>query len=257
MEVEVEFRHKSYLFLQKENQNAGGYSCFVKKIKVNDSSSSNITIVGNHNGTETNRDVVGISIRDQTQLDKFPRGFGRVFPNLKYFEIDNSSITRLYKDDFKDLEHLQGLWMPRNPIVAIPNDLFENVQGLRFLSFYKNKLKYIGHDILKPLQNLKSANFCENTTIDMNFTGDPEQLAALNCEIAIKCLSPTTMTLDVSESKYAELEKRTQLLEVKVRKLETENKMLTANLMQYSGVAQIVEVLKIRIEDIENRNYPY
>lgn len=257
MEVHVEFRHKSFFFLQHHNQNAGGYTCLVKNIIVTDPNSTKITVQGVHQANQTNRDVIGISMRNQTHLQKFPRGFGEVFPNLKYFEIDNSSITMLYKEDFRDLGHLQGLWLPRNPIVAIPNDLFMNVQGLRFLSFFENKLKYIGHDILQPLKNLEQANFCSNTTIDFSYGGEPEQLATLKREISEKCCSAKSMKLDLSTNKYNELEKRCQLLEIKVKKLETENGIIAAKQTQFAGLAQMVEALNNRFDDMENRMQIY
>jgi len=254
MDVHVEFRHKSYLFLQQKNTNLGGYTCLVKNIIIKDPNSHHINIIGQHQENETNRSVVGVSIRTQTQLQQFPRGFGEKFPNVKYFEIDDSSITMLHKEDFLDLGHLLGLWMPRNPIVALPNDLFVNVQGLRYLSFHKNKLKFIGHDILKPLKNLERANFLENTTIDKAYNGEAEELAILNREIAMKCMAPKQMQLglDSKQDKIYELEKRVQLLEVKVHKFETEKNMQAAMLAQISGLNQMFETLESRLEKIDS-----
>jgi len=255
MDVQVEFRHKSYLFLPKENTNLGGYTCLVKSITIKDPNSHHINIIGNHQENETNRSVVGISIRNQTQVQQFPRGFGLKFPNLKYFEIDNSSLTMLHKEDFLDLGHLLGLWMPRNAIVALPNDLFMNVQGLRYLSFHKNKLKFIGHDILKPLKNLERANFLENTTIDIAYNGGAEELAILNREIAMKCMAPKQMQLglDSKQDKIYELEKRVQVLELKVNKLEAEKNMQAAKLAQITSIQSMIEVLESRLDIIDNR----
>lgn len=192
MEFHVEFRHKSYTFLKSatQNENVGGYTCLVKKIEIINSNSNRISIIGQHQGNEQNVQVVGFSIRNATNMDKFPREIGKIFPNLKYFEIDGSSIKMLSREDLGYLGHLQGFWMPRNPIVTLMSDLFLNVQGLRFVSFHQNKLKYIGADILLPLKNLVRANFRENTTIDSTYdNGGEEKLAALNKEIAIKCVA--------------------------------------------------------------------
>lgn len=257
MEVKVAFRHKSFLFLRSQNQNAGGYTCFVEDIIVTDPNSSKIRIVGEHEPPETNQSVVGLSIRNQGHLQKFPRGFGDIFPNLKYFEIEKSSITLLYKEDFRGLEHLQGLWLPRNPIISIPTDLFENVQGLRYLSFADNKLKYIGHDILKPLKNLQVANFRDNTTIDFYYDGSPDKLIALQNEIVDKCCSVKSMKKDVSNNKNSELEKRVQQLEMEVKKQKSENETQNAKLTQYAGLSQLVDTLLSRIEDLENRMEVY
>lgn len=253
MEVIVDFRLKNFYFLQnKLLQNTSGYTCIVKQIVFHEQNSERITIVGEHQENKTNRDVVGISIRNQTQIQKFPRGFGKIFESVKYFEIDNSSITMLRKEDFLDLGHLQGLWLPRNHIVALPGDLFTNVQGLRFLSFDKNMLKYVGHDILKPLKNLERANFCENTTIDKAYNGGEEELAALNREIAMKCIAPPSVKDSPTESqKVIELEGRVKLLETKVKKLENEKAMQEAKLLQVAGITQMIEIMQARLDVLE------
>lgn len=250
MQARVEFRHKSFLFLDKENKNSGGYTAFVTNLEVVDPNSEKLTIVGKHLGTENDRSVVGITIQNQTHIQKFPRGFGEHYPNLKYFEIANSSITMLRREDLLDLGHLQGLWMPRNPIVSLPNDLFMNVQGLRFLSFHKNKLKYVGADILKPLKNLQKANFSENTTIDMNFIGGEEQLAALNKEIAQKCLAPKAVNGKAGgdSSLVTDLSQRFILLEAKVKRLEKENEEQAAKFAQSQS---LVKALQLRVEVLE------
>lgn len=252
----MEFRHKSFFFLKKLNQNQGGYTCLVNQIIFAEPNTRRIEIIGAHQENESNRSVVGISIRNQTHIQQFPRGFGEVFPNLKYFEVDNASITMLSKEDFSDLGHLQGLWMPRNPIVVLPSDLFANVQGLRFLSFHKNKLKYIGHDILKPLKNLERANFCENTTIDMSYNGGPDQLAALNREIATKCIQPSSMALDSSPvlDKINELVKRIESLELRCKKLELEKRLQAAEIARLVGIPTTVEDLQRRVGELEVRN---
>lgn len=256
MQVYVEFRHKSFFFLQNNNQNAGGYTCLVKKIEITDPILSKIQIVGNHQPNESNRTVVGISIRNETQLQKFPRGFGEIFPNLKYFEIDNSSITMLRREDFLDLGHLQGLWLPRNPIVALPNDLFMNIQGLRYISFHKNKLKYIGKDILKPLKNLERANFEENTMIDMSYNGGADNLAALNNEIALKCISPGPMKItNASSNTIADMQKHIQSLELRVQKMDSDNKTLTAKLNHVSEMMDIIQARMIVVEEQQHAFY--
>lgn len=254
MQVEVEFRLKSFLFLPKQNLNMTGYMCMVKDFKVIGPNSDKIVINGVHQEDKDNFSVVGVSIRKQLSLNKFPRGFGLVFPNLMYLEIDTSAIAALDREDFVHMAHLQGIWMPNNPIVSLPNDLFANVQGLRFLSFHKNKLKYIGHDLLKPLKNLKLANFEGNTTIDISYNGKQEELDNLNREIALKCMAPKASSLTEASResiKVMQLEKRVQLLETKVKKLETGNSMQTAKLAQVAALSQMVAIMQSRVESLE------
>lgn len=257
MQATVDYRHKSFRFLRSENKNDGGYTAIVTNLIITDPRSEVITIIGQHAENNSNASVVGLSMRNVKNIQKFPRGFGQKFPNLKYLEIDDSAITQLRKEDFLYLGHLQGLWMPRNPIVSLPGDLFSNVQGLRFISFHKNKLKYIGHDLLKPLKSLKSANFEENTTIDFNYEdhkNGTEGLAMLNKEIATKCISlPKVNGTSPNEelSRVVELESRITLLEAKVRKLETDNKMLGAKLTQCAGLTDMVEIMQHRLTEVE------
>lgn len=252
MQVEVEYRHKSFLILAEGN--LAGYMCIVKDIRFVDANSDKIVINGVHQDSADNSTVVGVSIRKQSTLNKFPRGFGLIFPNMKYLEIDTSAITVLERGDFVHMAHLQGLWMPNNPIVSLPNDLFANVQGLRYLSFHKNKLKYIGLDLLKPLKNLKLANFEGNTTIDISYNGQQDELDNLNREIAMKCMAPkaTPLTAASPDSvKVVQLEKRLQFLETKVKKLETENSIQAAKLAQVAALSQMVEIMQSRVESLE------
>lgn len=232
----------------------GGYMCMVKDIKIINANSDKIVINGVHQDFEDDSTVVGVSIRKQQTLNKFPRGFGLVFPNMKYLEIDTSGISGLERADFVHMAHLQGLWMPNNPIVSLPNDLFTNVQGLRYLSFHKNKLKFIGPDLLKPLKNLKLANFEGNTTIDISYHGREEELENLNREIAMKCMAPKANVLNAASPdsvRVGQLEKRVQFLETKVKKLESENSMQAAKLAQVAALSQMVEIMQSRVDALE------
>lgn len=250
MEFHVEYRHKSYMFLKKEN--IGGYTCLVTRIECTNPDSTIIKIIGQHQGLENNEDVIGFSIRKSPNLKMFPREVGKIFPNLKYFEIDNSSITTLTREDLLNFGHLQGLWMPKNHIVSLDSDLFVNVQGLRFLSFRQNKLKYVGANILTPLLNLQSANFCENTTIDKSFNDGDEELAEMNKEIAIKCAFPAESETLTAPNMVVDLQKRVDLLELKIRKLESEKEMQSAKLAQVSALSTMVEILQARMDVFEN-----
>lgn len=263
MEVYCKFRHINFSF--EHNKNQGGYTCCVDNIVTKENSNGHglIEIIGNHAEGKSvkenynfnfnqlfpsgmnNDQVVGVMIDNIKNIVYFPRGFGLVFPNLKYFQVRRSSLKMIKKEDFLDLGNLRGLWLPENQLVSLPNDIFTNVQGLRHLCFYKNHLKYIGQDILKPLKQLERANFSDNTCININYDKekDPSMLERLKQAIANDCQPPVpSMMRDRSH----ELENRVLSLEGEIRSLKAENQLLAAKV-------SLIAPLELRINSLHEQ----
>lgn len=225
MEVQCIFRPINFAFSKDRQKNQAGYCCRVEKIlKLDYSYVANVE--GEHQELKTNLDVVGVSFDKKRELERFPRGFGKIFPNLRYMQVNRCSLNVLEKDDFLDLKHLHGLWLTDNSIVELKDDLFTNVQGLKYLCFEKNKLKYIDVNILEPLKNLKRANFRDNTCIDANFDEDRAQLILLKHEIVKKCQPPQTFSIQNGNNSdnynNHELKNQVAILEAKNNRLEAE-----------------------------------
>jgi Leucine rich repeat len=220
MEVTCSFRHQSFAFKDRNNQSQAGYTCIVKNIVLN--KNSGIVIDGQHENLKSCQDVIGLMIDRIPSIDKFPKGFGYIFPNLIYIQIRRCGLTMLSAEDFIDVSHLRGLWVPENHIVALKKDVFTNVQGLQYLCFYRNKLKYIHKDVLAPLKNLRAANFGENTCIDFNYTGEEGGYEKLIIEIATKCTPAPPVCTNSPNNADDQIEKRIKALE-SIVKLQSKN----------------------------------
>lgn len=194
--------------------------------------------------------MVGVIIDNIKHIVYFPRGFGLTFPNLKYFQVRRCSLKMIKKEDFLDLGNLQGLWLPENQLVSLPNDIFTNVQGLRYLCFYKNHLKYIGSDILRPLKQLERANFSDNTCININYDKekDPEMLKRLKEAIANDCQPPVPSLM---RERSNELDNRVLSLENEVRALKAENQLLTIKVALIAPLEARVNNLQEKMNQIQ------
>lgn len=230
------------------------YSCNVNEIILNDPNSDTIKITGEHLENMTNDDVVGVFFDEFKDLEKFPRGLGKVFEDLIYLEIAISSIATLNKDDFDDLGDLQGFWLTDSRLVTLPGNLFDDVRAIRDLSFARNKLKYIGQDIMNPLKMLKYANFEGNTNINMVvYEGGGEKLETLKHAIATNCYPPSPSTKTTHEpNNVIELEERVKVLEAKIKNLEDEKALQEGKRIQLAGITQMMEIMQARLEALEN-----
>lgn len=213
-------------------------------------------IVINKISGKDNSQVVGVTIENLKNIQKFPRGFGGVFPNLMFFQIRRCSLAMLTKEDFYDLGTLRGLWLPENLLKSLPSDIFMNLQGLRHLCFYKNHLKFIGADILNPLKVLERANFNENACINMSYDKDkdpPEKLQQLKQEIIEKCSVPSSSTssMTVVPNNTNEIENRFRILEDQIKLLKDENQYLTAKIALIAPLEAKVENLKKKLNELE------
>ncbi|KAG5677332.1 hypothetical protein PVAND_007100 [Polypedilum vanderplanki] len=235
MKVICTYKHINFYF--SKTKSPAGYTCKVQEIKEIDK--DEIELIGKHDELSmTNRDVIGVIIDRQPELKKFPRGFAKVFPNIRYMQINRCSITTLTCEDFKDLGHLQGLWMSENSIEQLPNNLFVNVQGIQYLSFYRNKLKYIGEHLLTPLKNLKAANFEGNTCINVSYKDENiNELQKLKDEIKAKCVYSTE-----NYSSNSNLLNRVTTMEQEIKRLQNDNREKDARIKQLEN-----DIIKIKM----------
>ena len=175
---------------------------------------------------------------------EFPRGFGKIFPNLMYMEVRRCHLKMLRKIDLLYYGNLRGLWLSENLLTSLPNDLFTNVQGIRHLSFFKNHLKYIGANVLTPLKHLERANFAENNSINVSYDvlkDDPSKFELLLKEISENCQTP----MSVKQNNLSDLEIRFRTIENELKNLKEENQSLK------SKVARIPQ-LESNLKNVQN-----
>jgi Leucine-rich repeat (LRR) protein len=148
-------------------QLTGGYICIIRELSGR---TEIIGVNGNHKEGKSNFDVEKVEIC-LSAVDFFPRGLGKVFPNLKTVLISNCGLKEISRDDLKGLENLEHLYLSNNELVSLPSDLFCDMKKLKSIAFKRNKLERMSSKLLDPIKNvLQYAEFYGNTKINSCFS---------------------------------------------------------------------------------------
>lgn len=97
------------------------------------------------------------------KMKRFPKGLGKVFPNLWMLIANSSGMTEFTKDDLKDMPNLAMLFMSMNQITALPSDLFEGTPNIEAFSIQGNKISTIEIGIFDGLKSLSLVSLLDNT----------------------------------------------------------------------------------------------
>jgi hypothetical protein len=127
-------------------------------------------------------DVQGLKIKNQPNLQRFPRGLGSVFPRLKAVEISGCDLEKLSKEDLAGLDDLEVLILESNQISSLDDDLFENNRKLTHISFRNNKLGKMTSKLFDPIprDQLMYLDFLENLDIKAIYNRNQEGTVSLN-----------------------------------------------------------------------------
>lgn len=133
-------------------------------------------VIENYNGEEdfsdfsTNVELSKECYRRQTRVEflsaemkRFPKGLGKVFPNLWMLIANSAGMTEFTKDDLKDMPNLAMLFMSMNQITALPRDLFASTPKIEAFSIQGNKISTIEAGIFDGLNSLSLINLLDNT----------------------------------------------------------------------------------------------
>lgn len=143
------------------------YSCNITKQKI--SEDAPLKINGNHTFGKTNENVVNVWINNCI-VTKIPKGFTKIFPNMKILEIKNSKLATIDKHDLDEYKGLEKFCCIQNPISYLPGDLFEDFINLEWIEFYGNNLQIIEPNILDGLDKLKYVEFSRGSPHDKRFS---------------------------------------------------------------------------------------
>lgn len=149
------------------------YTCFVNYAWIIKPNVVIEEITGEHIDGRSNEHVEAIWFR-KALLEFFPQGLGKVFPALKYFQIENCRLKKISCQDLIGLERLEYFYLPMNELTSVPSDLFILMPNLKKISFYRNKLQVVGSKLMQRIApNLIYADFGENTSINAFFNPHP------------------------------------------------------------------------------------
>lgn len=130
-------------------------------------------VIENYNGEEdfsTNVELSKECYRRQTRVEflsakmkRFPKGLGKVFPNLWMLIANSAGMTEFTKDDLNDMPNLSMLFMSMNQITALPSDLFASTPKIEAFSIQGNKISTIEAGIFDNLNGLSLVSLLDNT----------------------------------------------------------------------------------------------
>jgi len=143
------------------------YSCNITKQKINEDAP--LKIIGNHIFGKTNENVVNVWINNCT-VTRIPKGLTKIFPNMKIFEIRNSKLATIDKNDLDEYKSLEKFCCIEHPISYLSGDLFEDFINLEWIEFWGNNLQIIEPNILDGLKKLKYVEFSRGSPHDKRFS---------------------------------------------------------------------------------------
>lgn len=143
------------------------YSVSIKKVEEKRVKS----IIGDHIGKRSNNDVKQIRFENSI-VEYFPRGLGRIFPNLTRINLNSCGLKKINREDLEGLENIEQIHLRGNKLTTLPSNLFEGMTKLKNIYFAMNKLEFISSDLLKPLMNdkLDYIDFQGNKMIDSYYS---------------------------------------------------------------------------------------
>lgn len=136
---------------------------------------------GNHLTGETNLDVQGLNVTNQT-AKRFPMNLDKFYPNLTAIEWRKTSLTVLNADDLIPFSNLLILNVAENNLLSLDSDLLRFTQKLEWIDFSANLIEHVGHDLLNYLSELHHADFQDNSCINI-IADTPEEIRKLKVQL--------------------------------------------------------------------------
>lgn len=131
------------------------YQCKATIISRDDEYLSEVTnVTQNHMEGKTNDDVEFLWIIEPN-LEVFPKGIEKFFPNLKGLNPADHKLKAFKKDDLKVFPKLLWISFYSNEITRLDDDLFSATPKLQYINLKYNRIKNIGVNTFKSLKNLQ------------------------------------------------------------------------------------------------------
>jgi hypothetical protein len=85
----------------------------------------------------------------------FPRGLGKILPNLTKMTVDNCGLKEISRSDLIGFENLESLSLRNNELTSLPNDLLVGMLKLKKVDLYGNKIELTSSQILEAVHRKK------------------------------------------------------------------------------------------------------
>src|SRR5690349_9379902 len=99
------------------------YSCTIEEATITVKDHVIKEFKGVHEEGKSHQDVKCVYFYI-TNVNHFPQGLHKHFPNLTYLVIHGGGIKKISKNDLKGLGGLVRLWIEKCELTSLPDDLF-------------------------------------------------------------------------------------------------------------------------------------
>lgn len=134
-----------------------------------------------------------------------PFGIEAMLPNIETLAITHSGLKFLIKDDLKLLNHLKGIYLNNNNLVALELDLFQHNTELQEINLNDNKLQNIAGGLFDSIPRLTKLELLRNVCVDKSASSCIE-LNALKTELQGTCASKVVEQTAKTEISFASFE---------------------------------------------------
>lgn len=165
------------------------YTCNPSVI-TNSTNPKHVTeITGTHLAWKNNSDVGSFTIEPNNELERLPKGIGKIFPNLLVLRWVGGNLKSVSAKDLKHFRKLIGVTFRVNKIHSLDADLFRHTRSLQIVSFKSNGLTHVGSGLLEGLDDLFAAQFLDNPCIDYQAMSKTE-VVTLKAMLEKTCVAP-------------------------------------------------------------------
>lgn len=147
---------------------------------------------------KTNNDVIGLNIWNQN-LRKIPQGIDGDFKNIQAFQVYNSKLGTIAKEDLRQFPNLILLSILKNDVLVIDGDLLAYNRKLLNVDFISNLLLHIGENLFQGLTTLVSVNFSNNPCVS-SYRATPQSIQELNRQFPILCPPIAPVSTECADS---------------------------------------------------------
>lgn len=143
------------------------YGCFVLNLTISSRDDRTITeISGSHLRGRTNEDVKSFNSGFKN-VNFFPLGITKIFPNLESFDFQNSNLLEIRSSDLEQFGgNLKQIWLSGNKIEFLEENLFKFNLNLEVIDLHTNKIAYIDDGTFAGFSKLKALNLNSNPCIN-------------------------------------------------------------------------------------------
>lgn len=143
--------------------------------------------------------INSFKIESSPNLEYFPKGIEKFFPNIKTLTISQTGLKVLTSDDLKIFPKLKNLIISENKLEELNASLFEFNREIKNVDLSGNNLKHLGVNFLKFAENLNSIDLSSNICVNGS-AESPVDFKRLKIKIDESC-PPSHAT--INEAKFS------------------------------------------------------